>query len=110
MGWLRGDTVFECAIVTSRKLFFSFFIGTLDYQLVVVLGSRTSDGGSSVFESESISMCCQIGWLHALACPFDGILGSNEVKLTGVDLDNVGLVGVAPDDASQAFEDKHGPS
>jgi len=48
--------------------------------------------------------------IHALACSFDRVLWSNEVKLARVDLDNVCLIGIAPDDTSQAFEDKHGRS
>jgi len=46
--------------------------------------------------------------LHALACSFDRVLGSNKVKLARVDLNNLCLVGIAPNDTSQAFEDKHG--
>jgi len=48
--------------------------------------------------------------IHALACSFDRVLWSNEVKLARVDLDNVCLIGIAPDDTPQAFEDKHGRS
>jgi hypothetical protein len=48
--------------------------------------------------------------IHALACSFDRVLWSNEVKLARVDLDNVCLIGIAPDDTSQAFEHKHGRS
>jgi len=48
------------------------------------------------------------GVLHALACSFDRVLWSNEVKLPRVDLDDVCLIGIAPNDTSQAFEDKHG--
>jgi hypothetical protein len=51
----RKSTVLKVAIVTFRKLFFSFLVGALDYQLVVVLRGCTSYGGGSIFESEEIS-------------------------------------------------------
>ena len=57
LDWLRGSTIFEVAIVTFRKLFFSFLVRSLDRELVVVLRGCTSYGGCSIFESGDISRC-----------------------------------------------------
>ena len=72
-----------------------------------MLCRRAPNGSRGILEAGEGSACEHDGDLHAFARALDRVLWPDKIELSGRDLDDFCLVGVAPDKASQAFEDKH---